>query len=203
MTVDEFIKITSLFVSWPVAVTIITLVFFLRFRESIDHFLRHLRSVTFPGGSVETQPKPTSSEKVSPELTAGTAFVQWIKELQLREQNVSQTNEQLKEQLTEVSRRSYQWKFDFLNQFLVLTTKKVLHWFAKNLDAYSISRDSFHQLWQQQIPDTQQRDIIIGVLLGYNMLLNDEMSLKITREGYIFLQYIGFIPYVPPTGSNV
>jgi hypothetical protein len=40
-----------------------------------------------------------------------------------------------------------------------------------------------------------ERGVILGVLLQYGMIESDDINLKITAQGYNFLQYIGLIPY--------
>ena len=70
-SIDSFLKVAGLILSWPVLVSLIALFFMTRYRESIDYFLRHIRSVSFPGGNVQTQNPGPSNNPASHESTAG------------------------------------------------------------------------------------------------------------------------------------
>ena len=206
VSIDEFVKIASLFISWPVAVTIVALVFFSRFREPLAFFLRNIRSVNFPGGAVQVQSQPAGTSDGNEEGSTGVPtfsaeqtehISQFIAELQQEHDLVNKAKEDLKEEVRKAYNESYGWKFVYLNQFFVYNTKQVLLWFSNQGSPQS--RQLFHQAWQQFIPSFNQRDVILEMALRFNMLESDGINLNITTEGYYFLQYIGFIPSAPPS----
>ena len=86
------------------------------------------------------------------------------------------------------------WKFSYLSLYFVTQTKNVLNWFARSSPQ---TRETYESLWEPYIPDGSQRTAILGVLLQYGMLSESEGFIRITREGYSFLQFIDYVPIAP------
>lgn len=190
-------------VAWPVTILTLFLIFFSKFRSAFDYFLRNIRTVNFPGGSVETQDKSTGSGESPKEDKEGaitltqeqTEYLEsYIKKLQDDHSLVSQQTQDLQAELANAYIYTYAWKFEYLKLFYVPKTKNVLLWFANNSPQ---TRENYNRNWQILIPLITERNIIIDVLLQYGMIENNGINLKITTQGYSFLQYIGLIPYPP------
>lgn len=199
VTFDPALKILGVIVSWPMAIAIVLLAFFDRFQGSIDQFLRNVRSLQFPGGNVQVQPPGSGTGSAEPDGVALSVeqrdnLARYIASLEQSRTDVTITRDQLQTQLQVVNMQMFEWKFSFLNVFYVFGTKQVLLWFAQHSPQ---TRETFHQAWQLNITDLNQRAVILDVLLQYCMLSTDGASIRITPEGYGFLQFIGLIPHAP------
>ena len=185
-------KVVELVLSWPVAVFLVTLVFFTRFRNAIDYFLHNIGIMKLPGG-VEIQSQTAMPEKSTEEQQQELAkFI--IEDLQQEQLRGETEREQLQEQFRSALYESLQWRFRYLRIFLVYNTKRVLRWFA---EAQAKSRAEFDILWSPTIPEERERDAILRALLENELLEENRNILRITELGYAFLQYIGLIPYPP------
>lgn len=203
VNIDIFVRLASLLISWPVAIIVLALVILSRFRASIDFFLRNIRAVNFPGGNVQVQSQPSGTGDAKEEdpgdaiqLTheQSEELSKFISELQQNLNLASKEKGDLEKQVIHAYRQAYEWKFAYLNSFYVLNTKNVLSWFSRFSPQ---TKQSFNQCWQQTIPDNDERNVILDVLVQYGMLQSDGISYQITTQGYHFLQYIGYIPYTP------
>ncbi len=201
--VDTVVKLFSVVISWPIAITLIALIFFSRFRDSIDLFLQNIRSVHFPGGSVQTQIPASGSEEAKKERRGDTIKLtpreleelsRFIGQMQESLNLANKGKEALEQDVKRWFKEAYRWKFTFLNTFYVPVTKDVLLWFSRLSPQ---TRESFHQWWLRIITSAEQRSIILDVLVGYGMMKADGVNYEITTEGYSFLQFIGYIPHAP------
>lgn len=190
-------------VAWPVTVLTLFLIFFSKFRGAFDYFLRNIRTLNFPGGSVETQDASKGSGESPKEDKEGvitltkeqTGYLEtYIKNLQEEHSLVSQQTQNLQAELANAYIYTYAWKFEYLKLFYVPKTKNVLLWLSKNSPQ---TRDNYNKSWQFLIPSVLERNVIPDVLLQYGMIESDGINLSITVRGYSFLQYIGLIPYHP------
>jgi len=200
---DPVLKILTAAITWPAAIVIVSLVFLGRFQGAIDFFLRNVRSVQFPGGNVQVQSADNAGAAnagqvvLSPEQRDN--LVNYMSELRQQHDAANASREELQSRLDTTTMQMFQWKFSFLNQFFVFGTKQVLIWFAQNGPQ---SRQTFTQAWQPAIADANQRGVILEVLLHHGMIQPDGTAIRITPEGYGFLQFIGLIPYAPPQGAQ-
>lgn len=190
-------------IAWPVTVLTLFLIFFTKFRGAFDYFLRNIRTLNFPGGSVETQDASSGSGESPKEDKEGvitltkeqTGYLEtYIKNLQEEHSLASQQTQDLQAELANAYIYTYAWKFEYLKLFYVPKTKNVLLWFANNSPQ---TRDNYNKSWQFLIPLVTERNVILGVLLQYGMIESDGINLKIASQGYSFLQYIGLIPFPP------
>ena len=203
INIDTFVRLASLLISWPVAIMVIALVVLSRFRASIDFFLRNIRAVNFPGGNVQVQSQPSGTGDAKEEDPGDTIQLsqeqseelsKFISELQQNLNLASKEKGDLEQQVIHAYRQAYEWKFAYLNTFYVLNTKNVLSWFSRFSPQ---TKQFFNQYWQQTIPDNDERNVILDVLVQYGMLQSDGINYQITTQGYHFLQYIGYIPSAP------
>jgi hypothetical protein len=201
---DLVLKLLALLLSWPVSVLIMALVFLSRFQGAIDFFLRNVRSVNFPGGNVQIQPQ-TETKPTDTNTPPGTMVIsaeqreqlgRYIQDLQQQHSAATAAKQDTEQRLKQAYTDSIAWKFSYLNLFYVPQTKQVLHWFAYHSPQ---TRESYNLSWQSYIQDSNQRGIVLDVLLQFNMLKMDNVNIAITPEGHGFLQFIGMIPYTPAT----
>lgn len=90
------------------------------------------------------------------------------------------------------------WKFQFLNQFLVHSTKSVLAWFAERPSA---TLEEYDRTWRFSIPEPEQRSRVVDALVQYGLLKFGEDGLEITDEGRRALDYFVHhwpLPFAPP-----
>lgn len=198
---ESFVKLAELLISWPIVVAFLAMVILTRFKCAIADLLRNIRSVSFPGGSVQTQ--PVGPSKSASDSAGGTIsltseeqalFREYIENLQQRVADYSDQQIDLQKQLSDAQYSSYMWKFSYLNIFYVLNTKRVLRWFSENP---SQSNHYFHVMWLSEIPDPIHRATILDVLIHFGMLQVQDGTLSVTEEGEYFLRYIGFKTSAP------
>ncbi len=156
---ESFVKLAELLISWPIVVAFLAMVIFIRFKGAIDNLLRNIRSVSFPGGNVQTQPVGPSDAVPSSVSADGT--------VRLTSEEWDQIREYIENLEQNVATSSAQWKFAYLNLFYVPITKQILHWFSINP---SLSIQNFHLIWQPQIPDPNYRETILNALIYFGML---------------------------------
>ena len=190
-------NILSLILSWPVAMIIIALFLLTRHKSSIDIFLQNIRSVNFPGGNVQLQKQSDSASlnmandangDVKLTKDQSSKIAELIKKQQEELHTASRKAEDLRKDILSAYKQSIYWKFSYLNIFYVLNTKYVLNWFSRFSPQ---TRDSYHQYWQSWIPNIDERETILKVLELNKMLSIEDSIVKITTEGYAFLQFIG------------
>ena len=196
------IDIVSIIISWPVAISLIGLLFIFRFQSAIDYYLRNIGSMKLPGGveiqsqqsTKETDPSQKSQENLvlTPEQQKN--IEEFIAELESKEKLTVEEKSLLSQQLDYMSHIAIEWKFRFLDLFFVLNTKRILHWFSDNSPQ---TRETYSTIWQSAITDNEQRSIILNLLIFYGFLLETNGFLEITDHGYSFLQFIGLIPPTP------
>jgi uncharacterized integral membrane protein len=203
---DSVLKFIGIIISWPVALTIISLIFIFRFRGALDYFLRNIRSVNFPGGTINVQKESIEIEEFdkekselisfTPEETDEIAGI--IRDLQDKQTVAAESKSRLENKLQEAYYYVTIWKFAYLNLFFVPNTKNVIEWFSRN---QAQTRSVFHECWQNVIADAIEREKILEVAITHGILESDGNNIHITRHGFSFLQYIGRIPYEPQANT--
>jgi hypothetical protein len=199
---DHFIKLVSTFLSWPIAVALICLVFLFRFQSSIQDFLGHIASMKLPGG-IEVQREAPILREPSSSTEDGSRALS-LEEIEKIKSTIDDLEQKI--QLTDEDRKLYKealnrvyidktyWKFQYLSLYFVPNTKNVLYWISK---LGPCNKQQFHRDLATIIPNQSQREIILTVLIENKMITEENDELKITNEGYLFLQFIGKIPFPP------
>lgn len=67
LSFESFVKLVELLISWPMVVAFLAMIILTRFKSAIDHLLRNIRSVSFPGGNIQTQAAGPSNATLSDE----------------------------------------------------------------------------------------------------------------------------------------
>jgi hypothetical protein len=105
----------------------------------------------------------------------------------------------LKDLLTEKEWEIIYWRINYLNCFLIPTTKRVLEWFT--IFTAGTTRHIYHESWKGTITDPAQRDVMLRVLLQSELLVGDEGNVKITPFGEYFVKVTKgeeILPSPPP-----
>ena len=199
--IDDYLEILALIMSWPIITLIITILIFTRFHGSIDFFLRNIREVSITRGNMQVQSK---SIKTTDDVSNGKStpinkeqkeqIDNLIKDMQKDITTANKERDEIEKLFLQAYEDSVYWEFNYLNIFFVDITKQVLLWFSHSSPQ---TKKIFDQLWQTLINDESQRNVILEVLVQYNMLQSDSINYSITKRGYTFLQFIGRIPYSP------
>lgn len=205
-TFSDFVQAASVLVSWPVAITLITLRFMARFSGAIDSYLRGLGHIKLPGG-VELQSSQAASATEPNDPNPGSLVLSPQQQDEIRNaiQDIEQQRQLSDEQRATVEQEfkqmadlAIQWKFNYLNLFFVPSTKNVLHWFSNTSPQ---SRATYETTWSSIITDQAQREVILNVLLHYGFVTESDGLIRIAPHGYSFLQFIGMIPPTPPAAG--
>ena len=194
--------LAGLVLSWPVAALILGLLFMTRFHQALDTFLRNIAHMKLPGGvEFQSQAQPSSGAESTVEDTPAPLSEEHSKQVEDLRSKIGELQE-LSQAEKELLSRQYGaalaatswWKFSYLNLFLVPQTKQVLMWFSQNPPQ---TRSTYSTLWTPFIQNEQQRTVTLDVLIQNGLLEDSEGMIRLTPEGYAFLQFVGAIPYPP------
>ncbi len=193
--------------SWPVAVLVICLVFFIRFSSQIGAFLENISSVKW--GSFEAQrQKDKQTENVAAETEADLAAQgitltpeQWqnienlVNELTTTRDRQGVTIQQYQEALKATFERAENLEFAYLNLALVFNSKRALQWFALQPNKSSTKQNFFlaFQLPAQIADPATEKEAIFNVLLVNNLISQNGEVFTATEKGEKFLRHIGLL----------
>lgn len=198
----------AIFLSWPVVILVVSLIFILKFTESIKIFLENIKS--FKAGPVEvSQHQRTSSPQdieknvVENLQEKGITFTQ--EQLNNIEQHINNLSNQVQTATTEsqnkdqlikfLAERAELFEFAYLNYYLVFNTKQALLWF-NNMPLKTSTKENFIQncFLQIQVPNIlAEKEAIFSALLVNNLIqITDQQVYKITEKGERFLKSIGW-----------
>jgi hypothetical protein len=197
------------FLSWPVIVLIISLMFIVKFSDSIKIFIENIKS--FKVGPVETSqnqrtstPQDIEREVVENLEEKGITFTQ--EQLGNIEQHIDNLSNQVQVATTEsqnkdemikyLAERAELFEFAYLNYYLVFNTKQTLLWF-NNIPLKTSTKENFLYgcFLQIQVPNIiAEKEAIFSTLLVNNLLqITDQQTYKITEKGERFLKYVGLL----------
>jgi hypothetical protein len=185
---DYTIKFLSIIISWPVVILIVILIFFSKFRDSFDYYLRNIKSVKLPGGTeIQSQtPAPMKGQRKIDKL---------IKELSESPKSSKFEQELADKTLDNAIKEIFDWKFKYLNLFLIPNSKVALKWFSKFRSP--VTREIFHKAWSRTSSDKNQRNIILDVLIQNELISENRDELIIEELGNAFLEYLNIIQQLP------
>lgn len=229
MTWQKFIiDILSLLLSGPM----IALAFFLIFKKQVIGILEELATfvktrrltVKGPGGTEISMslPQAESETRALEEIGDGAIVLSIEEQDQLLEEQdqlleeIEEINRkmikakdekgvlesQIKDLVMEKEKEILHWRVQYLNLFLVPTTKRVLEWFTLIPDG--TTEQIYNNTWNTIIPKPDNRDVILRVLIQSELLIGDEGRLKITPFGEFFIKFtkeLSTIPTPPPLRS--
>lgn len=192
----EIIDLLAVFLSWPLAVLILGMVFMHRFRGPIAEYLQRLEDAELPGGiklgakqkavAAASLPEPEKVDQVIDQVNVAAA----------------EPADDQASLLHAARAEATYWRFSFLANFFVPNTKNVLQTFAANGRTTRLQYDSF---WVRVIPDQIERQAILNALVSYNMIAEEGESIVVTDNGRAFLEFISrpFMPRPPAAPSDV
>ena len=91
------------------------------------------------------------------------------------------------EYIRELHKKRMKWCFLFSDIYLVLQAKYVLFWFYKFKNT---NLQSFHQVWEEEVPDFNERDAILQALLNLEFLKKDDNKILLTELGIAYVNYL-------------
>jgi hypothetical protein len=189
-TTIDLLKVLS---AWPPILLGLALYFMHRYHDEIRSFLNRATKVG-PGG-IEAEKQPPPPKAPEPELA--TAAAESVKVEQPSRSPSPAGGDSAKSAenisipkgvLQYIVRDRESWKLQFLNQFLVHTTKSVLAWFFQRPSA---TLEEYDRTWRFSIPEPDQRARVIDALVQYELLSFTENGLQITDEGRRALEFFG------------
>lgn len=202
LTADQALQGLQVLISWPVAAFGITLYLGSRFRAAIDSLLR-FGTIKLPGVEVTGQQPPapnTDAAAVAKEVS--TVSITSTQELEARldaaghdKVGLEKERDQARALFNAAMQQSTTWRFRFLSQFFIPTTKRVLTWFVQR--GVAVTQEQFNSQWVATI-DANQRAIILEVLHQYGMLRRENGFLSATPDARSFLDFVGYTPNPDP-----
>lgn len=189
------IEILKIVVSWPMAIVLIAFAIGVTFHSQIGGLLSRMVRGKGPGGwelefqhATEALPESSSHAiSLTPEQLQqiNHEFEQLRQQQQTTESNAINLIIQREQQ-------ALYWKFRFLEEFFVHKTKMLLRWVD---DGLIPSRESFMSYCLSHGYDPEESGTILGILVGFGMLVEEQGRLHITSEGRQYLQFIGLRAY--------
>ena len=183
MTFKEILEIIleylKIFISWPAAFFIFSLIFIKKFNVSIKLFLENIASIKV-GPFEASQKQGTSPEEITE---------QTIENSQEQENGTSDNNIQELEEKVEL------YEFAYLSYFLVPNTKLALLWFYNQASNSSTQLNYNNQyVLTGQIPNiASEKENIFNALLTHGLIEQNGILFKVSDKGIKFLKYIKVI----------
>ncbi len=201
----EYLKIIF---SWPVAFFVFSLIFVLKFKESIKLFLENIASIKV--GPFEASQRQTKGpeERIEDQITENLqeqgitlnkvqlqqvedAFSNLTKEKEEKEQEIENQSQVIKYFIE----RAELYEFAYLSLYLVQNSKLALLWFYNQI-SNSSTKDNFtlqFPLHPQIINPVAEKEAIFNALLINGLLEQASGFFKISEKGIRFLKHIKFI----------
>ena len=201
----EYLKIIF---SWPVAFFVFSLIFILKFKESIKLFLENIASIKV--GPFEASQRQTKEpeEKIEDQITENlqeqgitlnkkqlqqveNAFNNLTKEKEEKEQEIANQSQVIKYFVE----RAELYEFAYLFLYLVQNSKFALLWFYNQI-SNSSTKDNFtlqFPLQPQIINPITEKEAIFNALLVNGLLEQVGILFKTSEKGIKFLKHIKFI----------
>jgi len=196
----EYLKV---FLTLPVVILIIVVMFCIKFSSAIDFFIRNLKLKykdleatsqqvkdfqpdSSPNHDLENEIIKLSKQDVQ-EIASG------IENLQNSNQTNLQRIDQLQQLVTQLANRSENFEFMYLNRILVVNTKIVLMNLFK---VGSLAKEMFiiNIFVPSTLPDPQAEKIAIFNALLVNGLIYENGSIvSVSEKGIRYLKFINFI----------
>jgi hypothetical protein len=177
----------AVIITWPTAVFVLSLVFMVKFGDSIRVFLGKLNHVKARGVEIgQQQAKIPSAESDREDNEAVNRL-----EKESGDGSVTLT----KEQADQLVGMFEEMDFKFLNLHLVQNSKLAL----RIIKQAEIQQDVFMQAYQvpDHVPDVaQERQAILDALGEAGLISNDGGILRATEKGVRFLSFIGMSPVI-------
>ena len=197
ISIDNIIAISKIIISWQMVVIILFFVFIKKFESEIKNFFKEGWSMKLPGPiEISTQQTSEANNIDNKVIESNTNRQENIDSLIsiLEDQSIkhSEQRDRLEKLYAEKYNESLTWKFYFLNLFFVAGTKTILSWFRNCYNLTAITDEIYNNSWKSYITDSEQRSIILSVLLQHNMIERIDNKIQITDEGVSFLNFIRY-----------
>lgn len=193
MIIDIILNIIKNVFTWPIVILIILLILLFKYHKSISTFIENIKSLKAGGIEVTQMQSGKNSYKESikifPDKEIEDRFEQ-IKNMERDSKEKDKALEEAKNIMISLAYNAKGYQFLYFDLFFVPNTKRVLQWFFYNIQP---TKDYYKSFWKSLIPDENQLEIILSVLLSNKMLEDCGNSLVITELGKEFLRYENLI----------
>ena len=194
----DLVALLTVLLSWPVTGAIVLVVFLTRFRNAIDQWLRHVE-VEGPGG-FKFRPQPPADPPPSDPVTESSRGGLTVTDEQRRAlvDAIAENQRQREDNLQLALHQWAYWRYSFLNVFLVPVTKQVLLYLASQGDS-GVTIGQIRGEVQALGFEPANTDSSLLALIQHTLARVDNQQIRITPDGFRFLQWAGLIPR-PPAG---
>jgi hypothetical protein len=190
----EYLKV---FLSWPVVILAISVLFLVRFKAPISALIGRIASIKIPGGGEVLMPQQQQAAMNAIEQTSRPAG-----DVPAPSEGATELDHVTSDERLDTEReRARLWEFRFLNSYLVLHTQLVLQWLAsREPTAYG----TYDTHWMYLIPEANERSAVIRALQNHHLISvspDRQNMLRVTGKGREYLEWRG--PIAPPPAPSV
>ncbi|MGN6187063.1 MAG: hypothetical protein ACTHQM_25790 [Thermoanaerobaculia bacterium] len=211
-------KVGALFVSWPYVVLVLTLAFFLLFRDSIGAAIARVQRVKGLGGELELQVQAPAKQELSStedrEQRAEEIEAKVVSQIAAEEPQIEQLPDEVKRVLAMLDEpipviRTSRDAFEFAGRALskaAFAKEDAQRWKFHYLSAFLVPqsklvlrwfkerkfafREDYEVDWAQALDQAWARATILSVLVGHRLLEDTAGLFSVTREGADFLSFL-------------
>lgn len=190
----------ELLFSWPVAISIIGLIFIFKFSQSVKIFLENLNFLKVGPVEAGQRQQPTTSKDIEEKVTENleqqgiTLTTQQLQQIDqaFQEKETLLTNKD--KTIKYLLERAELFEFSYLTLSLVYNTKVALMWFYLQL-LHSSTKENFINSYILPFNITDplaEKEAIFNALLTGQLLEQNGSLFNVTEKGKRFLKYLGF-----------
>jgi hypothetical protein len=196
--VDNLMKLAALFTSWPVVVGIIALGVFAQFGDELSAYIKNAKLKYKDLELMQQQPNAPfpvieavreKEEALSQEGGTESSIGQHEPKIGLG------LYEEVKEHLlAEVKKReeeAHNWKYLYLDSFLVDRSKNVLSWISSFRG--SIPSRFFNAKWEKFFTSKTERAQTLRLLTDLGLIRTDSNRISVTPEGKAYLDHYAIV----------
>jgi len=176
----------ELIFSWPVAFFIIMIIFLFKYKDSLGTLIENIRSLKAAGLEMLTQTK-TEEPNVEKEDINKKVIDDLLRKFGASELEKGQIVKEAQTIIWRLYNEAEFYKFSYLNLFYIPNTKIILKWFD---NISEITKENYKNYWRPTIKNERELDVILSVLVGYNVVEENGTNVRITESGRKFLEFI-------------
>ena len=187
---DLALEYLRVILSWPSVTAILGAAILLLFRRELAAHIQRIKTVSFPGGSIDTLQQQRAPIEQS--IVASTTTEPPISTSAERSDGSillsSSDAAKLKGWITSTRTASLIWEFRYLNFFLAPSTQKILEWIS-TLEGGATSYNGYDAVWVPIISNQQERLAVVTALQAHYLIENRDDTLSITAKGREYLKW--------------
>lgn len=212
-TVAEWIDVGKLLLSWPVAITLLFVIFIRTYREEVRAYLAKLGPIKVPG-ILEVQPQQlpvaassvdgveSAPDEIAADLAEAIVASEATRDVASVVEHEDDATSPGSQPLGDVAVDALAsvattWRFRYLDLFLVEYSKRALVWLA----VMPQPRATYEYIWQYVIPTAEQRNTVVEALKAVGMIEEMDGILRVTRDGHMFIEFLRHNGKLPPQST--